>query len=118
MKIGWGLFSNSNRFWIKVFCTKHNIDLDSLPPELSTKYGSHLWKVVGEIQSKVLRGVSWAIENGYIARFWAIGNGQIAWFWWDVWLYNGTILAAHTNPQVIQLLPNNVVADFVTVEGY
>lgn len=49
MKIGWGLLSNPDRFWVKVLCTKYNIDPDNLPPELSTKYGSHLWKAVGEI---------------------------------------------------------------------
>lgn len=56
MKIGWGLLSNPNRFWVKVLCTKYNIDPDNLPPELSTKYGSHLWKAVGEFRVKFFGG--------------------------------------------------------------
>ena len=74
-------------------------------PSIYDKDGSHLWKSVGEVWSKVLRGVSWAI-----------GKGQKARFWWYAWLYEGTVLAAHMSPH--HHLPNNVVADFITTKGH
>ncbi|KAH9649730.1 putative ribonuclease H protein [Citrus sinensis] len=84
MKLAWGFISSPESLWVKVLRTKYGVAIDTPPETLHTRYGSHLWKSIGTVWSKVLA-----------SRWWCLGNGDSVFFLWDLWVTKDLPLAAY-----------------------
>ncbi|KAH9754932.1 putative ribonuclease H protein [Citrus sinensis] len=101
LKLAWGLISSPNSFWVQVIVSKYGVDIHNPPLMLPTRYGSHLWKSLGNVWSEVLA-----------SRRWCLGDGQSVWFWWDLWVTRDVPLAAYTINNLPSNILNGKVADF------
>ena len=106
LKLAWGLISSPNSFWVQVIVSKYGVDIHNPPLMLPTRYGSHLWKSLGNVWSEVLA-----------SRRWCLGDGQSVWFWWDLWVTRDVPLAAYTINNLPSNILNGKVADFVKEDG-
>ncbi|KAH9793075.1 putative ribonuclease H protein [Citrus sinensis] len=106
MKIAWGLISSPNSLWVQVIVCKYGVDIRNPPLMLPTRYGSHLWKSIGNVWSDVLA-----------SRRWCLGDGQSVWFWWDLWVTRDVPLAAYTTNNLPSNILDGKVADFVKEDG-
>lgn len=106
MKIGWNIIASPHSLWIQVLLSKYGVDKDNLPLALPTRYGSPLWKAVGNIWNEVIQGTRWAI-----------GNGRLAKFWKDCWLEDGRCLQSYTRSPMDENMMNECVANYVDSNG-
>ncbi|KAL9437498.1 hypothetical protein AB3S75_023377 [Citrus x aurantiifolia] len=70
MKDNWSLITEPNKLSNQVLATKYGVQLDEVPTHLPTRYGSPLWKAMGNIWQKTCESIRWSIGNGETARFW------------------------------------------------
>lgn len=86
--------------------TKYGVDIHNPPPVLHTRYGSHLWKALGNVWSEVLA-----------SRHWCLGDGQPVQFWWDLWVTNDVPLVAYATDIIPSNILNGKVVEFVKDDG-
>lgn len=48
MEVGWNLVAKPKGLWAQVLLTKYGVNHENMPQKLPTRYGSHLWRSVGE----------------------------------------------------------------------
>lgn len=84
--------------------SKYMVDKDNLPLALPTRYGSPLWKAVGNVWNDVVQGTRWAI-----------GNRRLAKFWKDCWLEVRICLQYYALGSIDGNILNECMANFVDV---
>ncbi|KAH9660103.1 putative ribonuclease H protein [Citrus sinensis] len=101
MKNTWQLITEPTKLSNQVLLTKYGVQLDEVPTSLSTRYGSHLWKTMGNIWEKTRVGMQWNIGDGKNVRF-----------WWDCWVTTSSPLAdCVTQPILNTLLSKRLLND-------
>ena len=68
MKLSWEVFRNSQTLWVDVLKSKY--DGNSRRVQASC-----LWKAIQKQDVQVMKGATWAIGNGRLAKFW-LGMGS------------------------------------------
>ncbi|KAL9462413.1 hypothetical protein AB3S75_000421 [Citrus x aurantiifolia] len=106
MKNNWSLITEPTKLSNKVLLTKYGVQMDEVPTSLPTRYGSPLWKAMGNIWEKTRGGIRWNI-----------GDGETVSFWGDCWVTSLKPLAE----RVIQPIPNELLnkraVDFLDGSG-
>lgn len=64
MKLDWGILSSPTSFWVQVLRSKYGFYPSSFDSNLPTRYGSYLWKALGQVWHMVVDGIRWTIGNG------------------------------------------------------
>ncbi|KAH9722591.1 putative ribonuclease H protein [Citrus sinensis] len=62
MKINWGVISNSDKWWVKVICSKYGLDIGKLPLSLHDKPGSRIWMAIRKTWAATVHGARWSIS--------------------------------------------------------
>ncbi|KAL9460480.1 hypothetical protein AB3S75_003642 [Citrus x aurantiifolia] len=106
MKLSWEIVSNSDKLWVKVFCSKYGLESSNLPMALPDKPGSQIWRAVCSTSTwlATVQGARWFVCDGGRARFWI-----------DCWAtkYPLINLALHPIPQE---LINATVSEYTNVK--
>ena len=55
MNLTWEVVFNSDKLWVKVFCSKYGLDPGNLPYSLSEKPGSRIWMAVRRTWSATMQ---------------------------------------------------------------
>lgn len=106
MKNTWSLIIEPTKLSNQVLLTKYGVQMDEVPTSFPTRYGSPLWKAMGNIWEKTRGGI-----------WWNIGDGETVRFWGDCWVTSLKPLAEF----VIQPIPNELLnkraVDFLDGSG-
>ncbi|XP_031402735.1 uncharacterized protein LOC116212324 [Punica granatum] len=105
-KLGWGLLTEKEAFWVRVLTQKYVGRVDEGLKLKISPQDSWLWKAIARAWNQVSEGATWAINRGDRARFWE-----------DSWIPNCRPLLDLSRREVPADLRGRPVADFVDVSG-
>ncbi|KAH9716124.1 reverse transcriptase domain-containing protein [Citrus sinensis] len=106
MKNTWSLITEPTKLSNQVLLTKYGVQMDEVPTSLPTRYGSPLWKAMGNIWEKTRGGIRWNISNGETVRFWG-----------DCWVTSPKPLADFATQPIPNELLNKRTVDFLDEAG-
>ncbi|KAL9459845.1 hypothetical protein AB3S75_003116 [Citrus x aurantiifolia] len=106
MKLSWEVVSNSDKLWVKVFCSKYGLEPQILPRSLPNKRGSQIWLAIRSTWEATVHGVRWSIGDGARTRFWL-----------DCWATKHNPLISLALQPIPQESINAFVSDFTNRNG-
>ena len=106
MKLTWEVVSNSNKLWVKVFCSKYGLDPRNLPLSLPDKQGSHIWMAIRRTWSATMHAARWSVCNGIRTRFWL-----------DCWATKQEPLINFALQSIFHEVVNATVSEFTNEQG-
>ncbi|KAL9443990.1 hypothetical protein AB3S75_017211 [Citrus x aurantiifolia] len=105
MKLSWEIVSNSDKLWVKVFCSKYGLESSNLPMSLLDKPGSQIWRAIRSTWLATVQGARWSVCDGGQARFWI-----------DCWATKYPLISLALQP-IPQELINATVSEFTNGQG-
>ena len=106
MKLTWEIVSNSEKLWVKVFCSKYGLDVGNLPLTLPEKQGSRIWMAITKTWGDTMHGARWSVCNGVRTRLWM-----------DCWVTKQEPLINFAIQPISHEIINASVSEFVTENG-
>ncbi|KAL9437050.1 hypothetical protein AB3S75_022984 [Citrus x aurantiifolia] len=106
MKLSWEVVSNSDKLWVKVFCSKYSLEPRNLPRSLPAKPGSRIWQAIRNTWVATVHGTRWSICDGASTRFWL-----------DCWVTKYNPLFSLAIQPISQDIINAPVCDFTNENG-
>ncbi|KAH9736450.1 putative ribonuclease H protein [Citrus sinensis] len=106
MKLTWEVVSNSDKLWVKVFCSKYGLDPGNLPLSLPDKQGSRIWMTIRKTWADTMHGARWSVCDGVRT-----------WFWLDCWVTKQEPLINFALQPISHEIINAIVSEFLNEHG-